>query len=588
MITSHLNDAIAACEQALREGQNFGEACRSLGMMLQSSGRFEEAVVWQARSLQDPPNAVEIYAALGGLYAAQQLWSEAIAAYQTCLSLDPNYAEAYRSLGSIYASLEEPELEAINRFQAVKLQPSWATADNQFTLGNSLMAVGKVEEAIVCYQRAIELRPEMLEAHYDLGVAFNQLQQWPLAEAAFLQALQINPNHAPSHYGLGKLAEQQEQFPKALAAYGQAAQLDPESANIHYSLSGILIQLKDWQAALPVCQRAVELVPDQSWGHHNLGYVYLHNQQFAAAAESLQRAIALNPDFSWSHYHLGDACTKLERWEEAIAAYRRMIQLDAEFPWSYHNLVDLLLRLNRWDEAIATSTLLLSQGQRHPWIFSQLGRALVQKGDMHRAAACIQKACMLRGWVQCEQKGYQFTQDWFSHNIPILEQYLRPYIRQPNLQFLEIGSYQGMSTCWFLDQILSHETARLTCIDPDYQPEFAINLDRNGVNHNDTVGKLTQLTGRSDEILPTLDDAAYDVMYVDGCHWADYVRHEATLAWRLLKPGGLMIFDDYQWSDPNYPGQDTQIGIDAFLATVHDQFEVVHQGYQIIIQKLTA
>jgi predicted O-methyltransferase YrrM len=77
-------------------------------------------------------------------------------------------------------------------------------------------------------------------------------------------------------------------------------------------------------------------------------------------------------------------------------------------------------------------------------------------------------------------------------------------------------------------------------------------------------------------------------MYVDGCHWADYVRHEATLAWRLLKPGGLMIFDDYQWSDPNYPGQDTQIGIDAFLATVHDQFEVVHQGYQIIIQKLTA
>jgi predicted O-methyltransferase YrrM len=85
--------------------------------------------------------------------------------------------------------------------------------------------------------------------------------------------------------------------------------------------------------------------------------------------------------------------------------------------------------------------------------------------------------------------------------------------------------------------------------------------------------------------LATLVPNSYDLIYIDGCHLASHVQQDATLSWRLLKAGGLLIFDDYSWTDPAYPGQDTQIGIDAFMRSIPEQAIVIHQGYQLIIRK---
>ena len=92
--------------------------------------------------------------------------------------------------------------------------------------------------------------------------------------------------------------------------------------------------------------------------------------------------------------------------------------------------------------------------------------------------------------------------------------------------------------------------------------------------------------GDSHTILPTLPSATYDIIYIDGCHLASFVQQDAALSWPLLKNRGLMIFDDYEWTDPNYPGQDCKLGINAFLTSIAEQFEILYQGYQVIIRKL--
>jgi hypothetical protein len=58
-----------------------------------------------------------------------------------------------------------------------------------------------------------------------------------------------------------------------------------------------------------------------------------------------------------------------------------------------------------------------------------------------------------------------FVTDVFSEHIPIWTKILSRYAGQPGIQALEIGSLEGRSACWLLENILTHPTARLTAID---------------------------------------------------------------------------------------------------------------------------
>ena len=56
-----------------------------------------------------------------------------------------------------------------------------------------------------------------------------------------------------------------------------------------------------------------------------------------------------------------------------------------------------------------------------------------------------------------------YTYDWFSQHVPYWNRLLEPLKGQPDLRFLEIGSFEGRSACWLLRNILTHETSMLTC-----------------------------------------------------------------------------------------------------------------------------
>ena len=45
-------------------------------------------------------------------------------------------------------------------------------------------------------------------------------------------------------------------------------------------------------------------------------------------------------------------------------------------------------------------------------------------------------------------------------------------------------------------------------------------------------------------------DGLFDLIYIDGSHSAKDVLLDSLLAWRLLRPGGAMVWDDYEWALP--------------------------------------
>ena len=178
---------------------------------------------------------------------------------------------------------------------------------------------------------------------------------------------------------------------------------------------------------------------------------------------------------------------------------------------------------------------------------------------------------------------YDFSDDWFSHNIPLFEQFLGNLKGRP-CRLLEIGSYEGRSAIWLAENIAIHPASRIETIDVFESPRLRRNLEAAG--HPE---RLMFYRGTSAVILRTLPLDSYDFAYIDGCHSRVNVLEDAVLAFRLLKAGGVVAFDDYLKADkdildPNQEGRPKE-AIDAFLAIYAQKIEVLHREYQVWVRK---
>lgn len=197
---------------------------------------------------------------------------------------------------------------------------------------------------------------------------------------------------------------------------------------------------------------------------------------------------------------------------------------------------------------------------------------------------------------------YKFTHDYFSQNIDQWSKDLARFVGQPHLAFLEIGSFEGRSACWLLQNILAHDSSRMSCVDTFEQERsqgafdttgldstmmstedrFDYNIRQTGASH-----RVEKLKGNSHELLRSLSRSQYDFIYIDGSHVAKDVLEDAVLAWPLLKTGAVLTFDDYQWRDEPDPLRCPQIGIDAFLRVYEGHYRMIHKDYQVTLEKLS-
>jgi len=184
--------------------------------------------------------------------------------------------------------------------------------------------------------------------------------------------------------------------------------------------------------------------------------------------------------------------------------------------------------------------------------------------------------------------GFRFSHDWFYYHIDQWESHFGGLATRPNLRFIEIGCFEGRSTCWMLQNLLTGVGSQVVCIDPfdRYQSQernFDFNIEATG-----HASKVTKLRGRSRAVLPFLSEGSYDFVYVDGSHLALDVMCDAAMAWGLLKVGGIIVFDDYENGHPLFADAFmAKQAIDAFLNLIAGQYEVIFQHSQVAISKLS-
>ena len=193
---------------------------------------------------------------------------------------------------------------------------------------------------------------------------------------------------------------------------------------------------------------------------------------------------------------------------------------------------------------------------------------------------------------------YNFTKDWFAWAPDVWMQVLP--LLPARKDFLEIGSYEGRSAVWMAENF-AEDGARILCVDTWQGGEEHANEDMKEVefrfdyniatSHARFPDRRIEKRKRSSYVALTSLAATtdtFDFIYLDGSHVAKDVLTDACLAWPLLKPGGVMVFDDYLWGgdgDIQKLLRRPKLAVDAFVNIFAGEVVFASIGYQMIIRK---
>jgi len=179
---------------------------------------------------------------------------------------------------------------------------------------------------------------------------------------------------------------------------------------------------------------------------------------------------------------------------------------------------------------------------------------------------------------------YKFGPDWFWPSIPNWEKHLAHLKGQPDLNYLEIGPFEGRSFFWLLDNIFTDPSTKATAIDvfekgtsTHYQGAFEKRFRKNA-RISGRKDSITIIKGYSQVELRPLPLDSFDVIYIDGSHAASDVMTDMTLSWGLLKTGGIMILDDFRWNASWPYALRPAFAINSFISAFDKEIQIIQRN----------
>jgi predicted O-methyltransferase YrrM len=201
-----------------------------------------------------------------------------------------------------------------------------------------------------------------------------------------------------------------------------------------------------------------------------------------------------------------------------------------------------------------------------------------------------------------DRSRFTFQEGWFELIRSEWEE-LTASLRGKKLHILEVGSFEGASATWILDNLMSHPESTMTVIDtfeggmehqdtPDHVHKYDITTLESRFRANvakcEHVSKLRVIKARSDDALLALrqESAQFDFIYVDASHVAIDVLHDAVVCWRMLNVHGIMVFDDFRWKGYMEDCYNPRVAIIGFLRCAAPEVETKETESQMWVTKV--
>ena len=211
------------------------------------------------------------------------------------------------------------------------------TREEWFKEGNLLAEQGKYEEAIECYDKALKIDRDYLEAWLEKGRVFNSFGKYEEAMECFEKILEIVPYNGETWNMSGEVYLEGGKYEDALFCSKKAIARDVDNALFWETRGRILYKWGEYE------ELTSELKEEK-----NLNY----NKKYEEALKYFERALEYNPGYFKAWYGKGMALYKLEKYEEALICADKCLEMKPEKSDTWVIKGNLFIEKNRVEKAI--------------------------------------------------------------------------------------------------------------------------------------------------------------------------------------------------------------------------------------------
>lgn len=251
--------------------------------------------------------------------------------------------------------------DALPCFQnALKLNPNYVDALNW--AGHCLMQQGEFDAAAIFFERALQNMPDDAYAHGQFGRVLLQRNQYQEAVDSLNRAFRIRPAlkrrfafqlaFAAALGALGRIEE-------ALQAYRDAADIYPASREAHAGIGWALFETgKSVEAETPL-RTAIQLDAGYESPYRTLAFVLQNTGRMEESIPIAQKLVELTPKDWDAHQNLGWALGEVSKHSEALAVLNKALEIDPQAADTLHSIAWNYLMLGEYQKSIATGRLSL-------------------------------------------------------------------------------------------------------------------------------------------------------------------------------------------------------------------------------------
>lgn len=325
-------DAAATLHRALEIRPNWVPAELKFAQALLDSGDSEQAKRVlsdvQGRNAQNP-TALYLYARAAN---APEYYEKALAAFPqygaAMFALAQHYQRSgrvedasrlmanYPRFKTITPGIDDPFMEALSALNSGPTQ--------LLRQATELEAQGQLSKAAELNEKALELDPNLTQAHVNLISAYGRLGDHGKAEEHYNTAIKQNSNSADAYYNFGVLCYKTSRKREAQQAFQRALEIDPGKAEAHVNLGSVLQEQGRLREATQEFTKAIELRPDNRLARFNLGRILANEGRYDQALDQFSRIITPDDDSTPTYlYAMGATYARAGRVRDAVTTLDR-------------------------------------------------------------------------------------------------------------------------------------------------------------------------------------------------------------------------------------------------------------------------